>query len=462
MTCLDKIRDLYRSVTGKDTATLDEIKGSGSSRRYFRVGDNPQLIATAGYDTAENDAFLYLTEHFSRKHLAVPSVLAVSPDRDVYIQTDNGAHSLFDSLDRDDLIVKAMEALADMQYQGAEGLDFSRCYPVPAMDRQAIMWDLNYFKYCFLKNTPVEFSDKLLEEDFRRMASDLAVNDDEHTFMVRDFQSRNVLVNGDDVTIIDYQGGRRGPVEYDVASFAWQARAGFSPEKRSMIIEAYLKAASRYRPLDRVRFMDRLGKYVFLRQLQTLGAYGYRGLVQKKAHFVRSIPKALINLEESITDSYPYLASVLKEMISVMSPRFAVADKLLVKVGSFSFMQGIPEDMSGNGGGFVFDCRGLPNPGRYDEYKKLTGRDKTVIEFLEKCPEIYSFVDAAKQMTGISVATYKERGFTSLMINFGCTGGRHRSVYCAEAIARYIHSHFNVDVLLTHREQNISELLQAK
>ncbi|MDE5786098.1 MAG: phosphotransferase, partial [Duncaniella sp.] len=335
------------------------------------------------------------------------------------------------------------------------------CYPIAAMDRQAIMWDLNYFKYCFLKNTPVEFSESRLEEDFNRLADELAVKDDERTFMLRDFQSRNVLIDDEDrVTIIDYQGGRRGPVEYDLASFAWQARAKFSAEMRDRIVEMYLDAASAYKKIDHEAFRVRLRKYVFLRQVQTLGAYGYRGLVQQKAHFVRSIPQALSNLRETIPGSYPYLAGVLKEMIAVMEPEFEHPARLVVKVGSFSFMQGIPSDMTGNGGGFVFDCRGLPNPGRYDEYKKLTGRDPAVIEFLEKCPEILRFVEAAETMTEISVKTYLDRGFSSLMINFGCTGGRHRSVYCAEQVARYISSHYDVDVLLTHREQNITELLQ--
>ncbi|MDE6417561.1 MAG: phosphotransferase [Duncaniella sp.] len=462
MTDIDIVTSLYRKVTGVAPQLIAPVKGSGSSRRYYRVGENPSLIATVGTDIAENEAFLYLTEHFSKKGLAVPEVLAVTAERNAYIQTDNGSIALFDCLDNDELIIKSVNALVDMQYRGAEGLDFSRCYPVASMDRQAILWDLNYFKYCFLKNTPVEFSDSKLEDDFSRLADELAVKDDEHTFMVRDFQSRNVLVNEGEVTIIDYQGGRRGPVEYDLASFAWQARANFTPEKRAMITDAYIEAASAYTAVDRDRFMSRLHKYVFLRQLQTLGAYGYRGLVQQKAHFVRSIPQALRNLREMIPAEYPYFGGILKEMIEKVLPDFEQPQKLLVKVGSFSYMQGIPADMTGNGGGFVFDCRGLPNPGRYDQYKKLTGRDVPVIEFLEKCTEIHDFINAAKTMTGISVQTYKERGFSSLMINFGCTGGRHRSVYCAEQIARYLHKHFDVDVLLTHREQNISEKFSAR
>lgn len=463
MNDIEKVRSLYHRVTGVFPDSVTEIKGSGSSRRYFRLGLSPELIATVGKDKAENEAFLYLTQHFRSCHLPVPEVLAVSEDRLAYIQTDNGRKALFDCLDSDDYIEKAVKALVDIQYKGAENLDFSRCYPLPAMDRQAIMWDLNYFKYCFLKNTPVEFSEKRLEEDFNRLACDLAVKDDECTFMLRDFQSRNVLIDDDGrVTVIDYQGGRRGPVEYDLASFAWQARADFSHEKRMKIVDSYIEAASAYRKINREEFISRLRKYVFLRLLQTLGAYGYRGLVQQKAHFVRSIPQALSNLKPVLPDEYPYLASVLKEVIEVLAPEFEQPARLIVKVGSFSFMQGIPADMTGNGGGFVFDCRGLPNPGRYAEYKKLTGRDLPVIEFLEKCPEIHQFVAAAEAMTGISVKTYLDRGFSSLMINFGCTGGRHRSVYCAEQVARYINSHFDVDVLLTHREQNITELLNKK
>ncbi|MDE6581520.1 MAG: phosphotransferase, partial [Duncaniella sp.] len=337
MTDIDIVTSLYRKATGVDPQLIAPVKGSGSSRRYYRVGENPSLIATVGTDIAENEAFLYLTEHFSKKGLAVPEVLAVTAGRNAYIQTDNGSIALFDCLDNDELIIKSIKALVDMQYRGAEGLDFSRCYPVASMDRQAILWYLNYFKYCFLKNTPVEFSDSKLEDDFSRMADELAVKDDEHTFMVRDFQSRNVLVNEGEVTIIDYQGGRRGPVEYDLASFAWQARANFTPEKRAMITDAYIEAASAYTAVDRDRFMSRLHKYVFLRQLQTLGAYGYRGLVQQKAHFVRSIPQALRNLREMIPAEYPYLGDILKEMIEKVLPDFEQPQKLLVKVGSFSY-----------------------------------------------------------------------------------------------------------------------------
>ncbi len=462
MNDIDEISRLAASVTGKIPESIKEIKGSGSTRKYFRLDTEPSLIATVGNDLAENDAFFYLTDEFWKKGLAVPQLVAVSNDRRVYLQSDDGNRSLFDCLDRDDLICKALESLVRIQYCGGENLDYSRCYPVASMDGQAIMWDLNYFKYCFLKNTPLEFSEAKLERDFVKLAGDLAVKDDVRTFMMRDFQSRNVIVNNDDkVTLIDYQGGRRGPVEYDIASFAWQARAGFSPEKRDMIADFYFDLKKKFDGDSREKYLENLKKYLFLRQLQTLGAYGYRGLGQQKAHFVKSIPQTLLNLKETecVAANYPYLAGVLKEVVEVMMPKFETADSLTVKVGSFSYKQGIPADFSGNGGGFIFDCRGLPNPGRYPEYKALTGRDLPVIEYLEQFKEIDDFIKAAEVAVDISVKTYKERGFNSLMVNFGCTGGQHRSVYCAERIARHIHRKFGVKVILAHRERNILEIL---
>lgn len=456
---------LYDRLTGSAPQSVSAIKGSGSSRSYYRLQGAENLIGTIGTDRDENEAFFYLTDHFCKAGVNVPRIVAVSDDRMAYLQTDCGNRSLFDMLDRMDLLEKAMKELVKVQFKGAEGLDFSRCYPVEAFDRKAVMWDLNYFKYCFLKPSGVEFNEVDLEKDFERLASELAVKDDERQFMFRDFQSRNVIVNdSDEVTLIDYQGGRRGPFYYDVASFLWQARAGFDDHTRNHLIDVYLSELSDYVDISREKFVERLMDYVLLRQLQTLGAYGFRGLIEHKAHFIKSIPQAIANLRKISfpTEKYPSLARALADLVNRYDYWPTESSGLVVRVGSFSFMKGIPTDMTGNGGGFVFDCRGLPNPGRYEQYKKLTGRDCEVIEFLEKEPDVERFVKDAADMVSISVETYLRRGFTSLMVNFGCTGGQHRSVYCAERLAHFINERFNVEVELCHREQNIKERLKKK
>ncbi len=461
------IAALYEAYTGENPESIRALKGSGSSRGYFLIDGSRRLIGTVGTDRKENEAFIYLADFFHKAGVSVPEVVAVSSDRMAYLQTDCGNIALFECLDRDDLIEKAIQELIKIQFAGEEGLDWNKCFPVKSFDKQSILWDLNYFKYCFLKPIIGDFDEPGLESDFERMAEELAVRDDEHTFMVRDFQSRNVLVNNDgNVTLIDFQGGRRGPVYYDLASFLWQARAGFSDEFRQKMVDFYLDCASDRITASRDEFKSRLRKYVLLRQLQTLGAYGFRGLVEQKAHFVKSIPQAIANLKSLITADdgfaqYPCLIRLLGQVCDRFHHEEA-PDGLTVRIGSFSYMKGIPSDMSGNGGGFVFDCRGLPNPGRYEQYKKSTGRDGDVIEFLEKEPDVERFVRNAVEMVSISVETYLQRGFTSLMVNFGCTGGQHRSVYCAEQTAKALSKKYGVRIILSHREQGIKESIAPK
>lgn len=461
------ISTLYESVTGTAPDAVKAIKGSGSSRRYFLIEGLRNIIGTIGTDRKENEAFIYLAEFFRKAGVRVPEVVAVSADKMAYLQTDCGRKALFESLDRVDLIEKAIQELIKIQFAGESGLDWKRCFPVEAFDRQSILWDLNYFKYCFLKPIVGEFDEPALETDFNRMADMHSVKDDEHTFMFRDFQSRNVLVDDSgEVTLIDFQGGRRGPVYYDLASFLWQARAGFSSGFRMKMTDYYLDCAGSRITVGREEFKSRLMQYVLLRQLQTLGVYGFRGLVEQKAHFVRSIPASIENLKALLTDSclfrYPYLKGLLEKACEKFMPEDDSFDGLTVRIGSFSYMNGIPADMSGNGGGFVFDCRGLANPGRYEQYKKSTGRDADVIAFLENEPEVARFVNDAVNMVSISVETYLRRGFTSLMINFGCTGGQHRSVYCAEQTARALAAKYDVRIILTHREQGIKEIMIPK
>ncbi|MDE7144878.1 MAG: phosphotransferase, partial [Duncaniella sp.] len=343
-----------------------------------------------------------------------------------------------------------------------------KCYPVAEFDSHAILWDLNYFKYCFLNTHAVPYREDLLEADFKVMARRLSENKF-GTFMYRDFQSRNVMIKDNSPYFIDFQGGRRGPCEYDVVSFLWQAKAAFPQSLRDELIDVYIDSAQRYADLKADIFKSGLREFVLLRTLQVLGAYGFRGNFERKTHFLQSIPLALRNLSELLEspfEQYPYLCSILHRMLDVCLGQNIKMEcgnsksNLTVTVTSFSYKRGIPEDCSGNGGGFVFDCRAMENPGRYDEYKSLTGLDIPVIDFLENKGEIQAFLENCYGLVDPAVKRYDERGFTSLMINFGCTGGQHRSVYSAQHTAEHIKKHFpNVDVHLIHREQNIDLLL---
>lgn len=452
------------------------LTGSASNRKYYRLcGEGHFCIGVIGTDARENEAFLTIAGHFRAKGINVPEIYAVSADRMAYIQEDLGDAVLFDMLTKarktgdgldevEALLCKTMSILPKIQFEGAEGLDFSVCYPQPSFDRRMVMFDLNYFKYCFLKPSGLEFDEVALQDDFEKLADDLLLSDTD-TFLYRDFNARNVMIKDGEPYFVDFQGGRRGPVFYDVASFAWQARAKFTDGQKENMLSAYLEAYSAYTSLDAQAFRNNLRLFVLFRLLQVLGAYGFRGWVEHKANFVTSIPAAIAELKawlEEPSDRYPYLMETLGRL--VVLPRFSeeVADDgvLEVKVYSFSFKKGVPYDPSGNGGGYVFDCRSIHNPGRYEPYKKLTGRDEPVIKFLEDDGEVFGFLEHAYGVLDPHVETYMKRGFTRLMVSFGCTGGQHRSVYCAEHMARHLAQKYpGIRVRLIHREQSITEVL---
>ena len=469
---MNQLVELYRSVFSGDPQSCVALTGSASNRKYYRLsGEGVSCIGVVGTDVRENEAFLSIAGHFRAKGINVPEVYAVSEDRMAYIQEDLGDVGLFDMLTQarksgegvervDALLCKTMSMLPKIQFEGADGLDFTVCYPQPSFDRRMVMFDLNYFKYCFLKPSGLEFDEVVLQDDFERFADDLLVADTD-TFLYRDFNARNVMVCGDEPYFVDFQGGRRGPVFYDVASFAWQARAKFSDAQKEAMLSAYLSAYSEYSSMDEQSFRGSLRLFVLFRLLQVLGAYGFRGWVEHKANFVTSIPAAIAELRDWLTvpsDRYPYLMQVLGRMVEL--PRFKEAlpeDGVLeVKVYSFSFKKGVPHDPSGNGGGYVFDCRSIHNPGRYEPYKKLTGRDEPVIRFLEDDGEIFGFLEHAYGVVDPHVETYRKRGFSSLMVCFGCTGGQHRSVYSAEHMAHHLAQKYpDIRVRLIHREQGI-------
>lgn len=466
---MELLISLFKEYTGTDPVSVSPLTPAGSNRRYYRLKNSTHnLIGVEGTSPDENRAFIHLSDHFREKNLPVPAVLSYTADYLYYLQDDLGDLLLFDVLANarktgvyagSDLVLleKTMRSLAHLQVNGAENLDFNICYPQPEFNLRSVMWDLNYFKYCFLKVTGLEFQEDQLEDAFLSFADQL-LRFESSTFMYRDFQSRNVMVQNEDICFIDFQGGRRGPLAYDVASFLWQAKAQYPDDLKNHLIEVYLDELKQIYPVDAIEFKHQLKQFVLFRTLQVLGAYGFRGYVEKKAHFLESVPFAIENLKDILADwpgEKDYLYNVLAEMVQL--PRFKKLeprDSLTIKVYSFSYKKGIPEDFTGNGGGFVFDCRAVHNPGKYDEYKKLTGMDQPVKDFLEKDGEILEFLKNAKALVEPSVERYIQRGFSDLMMSFGCTGGQHRSVYSAQKMAEYLADKYGVKVELIHREQH--------
>ncbi|MBN1462489.1 MAG: phosphotransferase [Paludibacteraceae bacterium] len=480
---------LFEQYTGKTPTEVTKLKVAGSNRLYYRLSNtNIRVVGVIGESLEENKAFVELAKHFAENHLPTPRIYAYTSDYRYYIQEDLGDVSLFDfcengiktgvfSKNEKAMLLKTIEFLPRLQVEGARELDFSYCYPQPEFDRNTVLWDLNYFKYCFLKTIGIDFLEPQLEVDFQQLASDL-LEEKSDTFLYRDFQARNVMIKDNQPYFIDFQGGRKGPVYYDVASFVWQAKANYPPQLREDLLAHYLTALQHYQPIDEANFRKKLQLFVLFRTLQVLGAYGFRGYFEQKPHFVESIPFAIDNLRELLKNDfskYPYLIELLHALCEL--PRFGnfnstdggtlsqpvseILDnsKLTVTVTSFSYKKGIPDDESGNGGGYVFDCRGMHNPGRYEEYKQLTGLDKPVIDFLEKEGEIQGFLQSAYKLADAHIQDFLKRGFSHVMFSFGCTGGQHRSVYCAQHLAAYVADKYGVKVKLNHREQNIKKEL---
>ena len=491
--------ELYKQYTGCTADSLQCIAGSGSNRVYYRMQNTSgtsgtsvtepvevpevlmpeSIIGVYGSQVKENKAFIEICKIFNECGIPAPKVLAVSEDFQYYLTSDLGNESLFfDHIAREfdeecvALLHKTVAMLPKIQFEVGKKLDFSICYPVPEFDERGIRWDLNYFKYNFLKLHPIEFDEALLEDCFDHLVGELLCSGDStsvngNTFLYRDFQSRNVMVSSGEPCFIDFQGGRRGPIYYDLVSFIFQAKAGIPANIREDLIRTYLNSLKAYTEVDEKDFREKLMLFALFRNLQVLGAYGYRGLIEGKAHFISSIPFAIKNLkallEENQFTGIDYLISLLNELIENYKDNTTEdidSNKLCVDIYSFSYKKGIPADYSGNGGGFVFDCRAVHNPGRYKEYKQLTGLDKAVIDFLEEDGEMLTFMDSVYALADASVARYLERGFTHLQFSFGCTGGQHRSVYGAEHLADHLSEKFGVQIRLTHREQKIKRIIK--
>lgn len=476
-TLIEAIRTLYLDWKKQEPLSIDVLPQSGSDRRYFRIhGQEGSYIGTYGDNIKENETFVYFSEHFHDRNLSVPAIYAISPDKKCYLQQDFGDLSLLNLLESKgfnqevyDWFKKSLEELARLQVTGDQGLDYERCLTNKEFGKQAILADLLYFKYYFLDALRKPYDKQKLIDDFEALANYLT-----HTeykfFMFRDFQSRNIMLDGSRIGFIDFQGGMKGAPQYDVASMLWQARANLPDEWKAGLLEDYMNAFEKLipSPLDRTIFRSQYNGYVLIRLLQVLGAYGFRGLFERKAHFLTSIPLALKNLgwfiqNQHIGIAVPEFRKVLnicveEEIIARFTPVQATEDTpLLVRINSFSYKKGLPVDESGNGGGYVFDCRGLLNPGRIEEFKSQTGRDKAVKDYLEQQTRMPEFLNSVFDIVDITVEDYIKRNFSNLQISFGCTGGQHRSVYAADALARHLRNKFKVRIELNHREQGINE-----
>lgn len=450
------------------------LPASGSSRVYYRITTEKQsYIATYNSNIEENTAFLAFSKHFKDSNLPVPEIIAVNDKKDCYIQSDLGDVSLFDFVQNcvknnlyDEetvrLYKKTISELVNFQIIGNKNLDYSIAFPTTSFDKISVIDDLNYFKYYFLKvNDEIIFNESRLNSDFQNIANYI-LEAPSNFFMYRDFQSRNVMIKDNNPYFIDYQGGRKGPLQYDIISLLYQVKAQLPNNLRDELLSHYKDELSRFINLNEIKFDKYYNSFILLRLLQVLGAYGFRGLIQKKQHFIDSIPYALnelIALRNNIDFPFetPELSNILNQ-IDILLAKYQHNEnqKLTVIVNSFSYKNGgIPEDRSGNGGGFVFDCRALPNPGRYEEYKKMTGQDSEVQDFLNKYQEVHHFLDNTQSIVFQSVENYIERNFKNLFVNFGCTGGQHRSVFFAEMTAIKLHQKYpQIKVILNHLAQN--------
>jgi len=463
---------LFESHFKEEVTFFEQLPASGSYREYARIKSiSHQVIGAYNQDVKENQAFLEFSAHFRNKNIPVPHIYAVNSNINCYLQEDLGNTTLFDfiSTTREnegfstkivDEYKKVLRELPRIQLVAGKDIDYSVCYPREAFDKQSMMWDLNYFKYYFLKLAKIPFDEQALEDDFQAF-SDYLLAVDNNAFLYRDFQSRNVMLKDEKVYFIDYQGGRKGALQYDLASLLYDAKANIPEAEREELLEFYLDELNQYKQVDREKFKSLFGGYVLIRIMQAMGAYGFRGFYEKKEHFLKSIPFALKNLEtllakNTIQVKLPELFKVLKAVtesifLKTISPS---DDRLTVRISSFSYKKGIPHDPSGNGGGFVFDCRAIHNPGRYAEFKHLTGKDLQVQEFLEEKSTIAGFMASVISLVSQSVEVYSSRGFSHLCVSFGCTGGQHRSVYAAEKLAEYLKNNYPVTVVLQHVEQD--------
>ena len=472
-TVKEDIKKLFGQFSKAVINSIEKLPQSGSDRLYFRIlTSEGSYIATYNTNVKENNTFISFSRHFKKAGCPVPTIYVANSEQTIYIQEDLGDISLLNELGEKghseyvyELFRKSLKTLAHLQINGDKGLNYDDCITSREFGKQAILADLLYFKYYFLDTLKIPYDKEKLIDDFDALSNYLSHVDHKY-FMFRDFQSRNVMVKDGEVYFIDHQGGMKGALQYDVASILWQAKAALSDDWKKSLLHYYIEQVEflLQKPIDGPRFESQYNGYVLIRLLQVLGAYGFRGLFERKAHFLTSIPLALKNLQWFFVNSrvgivLPEFERLLglitdNEVISRFENIKATEETpLLVTINSFSYKRGIPADISENGGGYVFDMRGILNPGRVDEYKKLSGQDKSVKDFLEQQTDMPIYLNSVYNMIDISVSDYIKRGFKSLMINFGCTGGQHRSVYAAEALARHLRNKFKVKIQVIHTNQ---------
>lgn len=468
----DALSHLFENWAGTAPDSIINLPQSGSARSYYRLsGSGKTAIGAINNDEAENQAFIYFTRHFLQKNLPVPSILGTDLNNQAYLLEDLGDQTLYQEINQQtsvfneqtiQLYRQSLDHLSDFQIKGHEGFNYQYAYPRSDFDKQSVMWDLNYFKYHFLKLAGIPFDEAHLENDFNKLANRIDAIP-RSFFMYRDFQSRNIMVHHDKLYFIDYQGGRRGAPGYDVASLLFESKTNLPPELREELLNYYLEQAENKYQLSKDSFLATFYDLVLVRLLQAFGAYGFRGLYEKKPLFIQSIPFGLNRIswllkENKINTELSYLKKILKEMSENknINKQTVQQTKLKIRLQSFSYKRGIPYDPTGNGGGFVFDCRGIINPGRYDAYKDKTGLDQEVIDFFHEhaTNELNNFLSHAIEMIKPTILSYQNRGFLNLSISFGCTGGQHRSVFCTENFKEKLKA-FDVDIETKHHELDL-------
>src|ERR1700684_1681391 len=469
---MDVLKNLFEQRFHLPVERLQPLQGQlgGSGRRIIRLTGGDTSAIGILYDVREeNAAFLEFSRHFRRHGLPVPEIYGEDLDHGAYLEEDLGDTSLFEFLskhrsgDRIDPAVieayrKVIATLPRFQVEAGRDLNYKVCYPRGSFDRQSISWDLNYFKYYFLRLAGIPFSEQALEDDFRSLTKFLLSAGRDY-FLYRDFQSRNIMLREGQPFFLDYQGGRKGALQYDVASLLYDAKADLPPELRQQLLDHYLDTLAGFVDLKRETFMHHYYAYVYIRIMQALGAYGFRGFYERKVHFLQSVPCALKNLRwllhhVTLPIALPTLTAAFHSMLASerLQGLASDADNLVVRIFSFSFHRGTPNDESGNGGGPVFDGRWLPNPGREERFKALTGKDQPVIDYLNQQESVHQFLASVMSLVDASVNNYQQRRFKNLMVSFGCTGGQHRSVFLAEQVAKRLRGRNGVEVLLEHRE----------
>ena len=479
---MDVLQQLFERHFQYPPERVQQVQGElgGSGRKIIRLaGRGTSAIGILYGVREENLAFLQFSRHFRKHGLPVPEIYGEALDEGAYLEQDLGDSSLFEFLSKNrkgetiapaavEAYRKAIAVLPRFQVEASRDLNYKVCYPRGSFDRQSIAWDLNYFKYYFLRLAGIPFSEQALEGDFSRLTKFLLSAERDY-FLYRDFQSRNIMLVNGEPYFLDYQGGRKGALQYDVASLLFDAKADLPPELRALLLDHYLETLGGYADVKRETFLQYYYAYVYIRIMQALGAYGFRGFYERKVHFLQSVPYALKNLRwllhnVTLPIALPTLLDAFHSMLASekLQKLASDADNLVVRIVSFSFHRGLPKDETGNGGGFVFDGRALPNPGREERFKALTGKDELVIEYLNQQESVHQFLASVMSLVDASVANYQQRGFKSLMVSFGCTGGQHRSVYLAEQLAKRLRSRPGIEVSVTHRELERMEAEQKQ